>query len=104
MEDIIPMLIFVLIVTKVKELKNELDMMVDFIGFDPCDLESERRLLVNLSVLLLRYRNLTTMLPATGSLSDLPSVIHSNLVLISQTNLTKTNSRNLDPKNLCLIS
>lgn len=23
--------------------------MVDFIGFDPCDLESERRLLVNLS-------------------------------------------------------
>lgn len=49
MEDIIPLLIFILILTEINDIKNELDLMVDFIGFDPCDLESERRLLVNMS-------------------------------------------------------
>lgn len=38
MEDIIPILILVLLLSDVKNVKIELDMMVDFIGFDPCDL------------------------------------------------------------------
>lgn len=51
MEDIIPILILmILMVQNIEDIKEELDMMVDFIGFDPCDLEGERRLLVNLTV------------------------------------------------------
>jgi hypothetical protein len=50
MEDIIPLLILIIIISDIDKIKNELDVMVDFIGFDPCDLEAERRLLVNMSV------------------------------------------------------
>lgn len=49
MEDIIPTLILILMICDIPNIKEELDMMVDFIGFDPCDLEGERRLLVNMS-------------------------------------------------------
>lgn len=40
--------------------------MVDFIGFDPCDLESERRLLVNMSVIPLLFRNPLIISPEIG--------------------------------------
>lgn len=40
--------------------------MVDFIGFDPCDLESERRLLVNMSVNEILCRNLLTISQEIG--------------------------------------
>lgn len=52
MEDILPVLILVLLLCGVKDLKNEIGVMVDFVGFDPCDLEAERRLLVNIAVRL----------------------------------------------------
>jgi hypothetical protein len=51
MEDIIPIFIIVILLCEVKELKAQLDLIVDFIEFDNCDLESERRLLLNLTVL-----------------------------------------------------
>lgn len=38
MEDIIPTLILILLLCDIPKIKEELDMMVDFIGFDPCDL------------------------------------------------------------------
>lgn len=60
------MLIFTLLITGIDKIKNELDFMVDFIGFDPCDLESERRLLVNLSVFIMLVRNLSIIFPGTG--------------------------------------
>jgi hypothetical protein len=40
----------VILLCEVKELKAQLDLIVDFIEFDNCDLESERRLLLNLTV------------------------------------------------------
>ena len=50
MEDIIPIFIIVILLCEVGELKPQLDSIVDFIEFDNCDLESERRLLLNLTV------------------------------------------------------
>ena len=41
-------------------------MIMDFISFDTCDLESERRLMLNLSVRIIRSRNLSIMFAATG--------------------------------------
>jgi len=38
MEDIIPIFIIVLLLCDVPELKAQLDMIVDFIEFDNCDL------------------------------------------------------------------
>ena len=58
MEDIIPSLILIILLCSVENIKEELDLMVDFIGFDPCDLEGERRLLVNMSVKIYLFRNL----------------------------------------------
>ena len=45
-----PVLILVLVLCKVENLRSEIGVMVDFIGFDPCELEGERRLMVNISV------------------------------------------------------
>jgi hypothetical protein len=70
MEDIIPLLIFIILQSGITSIKNELDFMVDFIGFDPCDLESERRLLVNMSVRSSLFRNLSTTFPGTGKYND----------------------------------
>jgi hypothetical protein len=50
MEDIIPIFIIVILLSELPEVKCQLDMIVDFIEYDNCDLESERRLLLNLSV------------------------------------------------------
>lgn len=66
MEDIIPIFIVVLLLGEVPEVKAQLDMIVDFIEFDTCDLESERRLLLNLSVPLSPHRNPSTSSTATG--------------------------------------
>lgn len=52
MEDIIPIFIVVILLCDVPEIKSQLDTIVDFIEMDNCDLESERRLLLNLSVFL----------------------------------------------------
>ena len=40
MEDIIPMLILILLLTDIDNIKNQIDVMVDFISFDPCDLQT----------------------------------------------------------------
>lgn len=64
------MLIFIILQSGITSIKNELDFMVDFIGFDPCDLESERRLLVNMSVHVSLFRNLSITFPETGKYSD----------------------------------
>ena len=66
MEDIIPIFIVVLLLAEVPEVKAQLDMIVDFIEFDTCDLESERRLLLNLSVRLPPRRSPSTSSTATG--------------------------------------
>ena len=47
MEDIIPIFIFVLLLCDIPAVKSELDFITDFIEFDLCDLEAEKRLLVN---------------------------------------------------------
>jgi hypothetical protein len=66
MEDIIPIFILVLLLGEVPEVKAQLDMIVDFIEFDSCDLESERRLLLNLSVPSSPCRSPSTSFIATG--------------------------------------
>lgn len=66
MEDILPVLILVLLLSGIPHLKSEIGVMVDFLGFDPCDLEAERRLLVNLSVPLPARRSPTITFAATG--------------------------------------
>lgn len=66
MEDIIPIFILVLLLGEVPEVKAQLDMIVDFIEFDSCDLESERRLLLNLSVKPPSCRSPLTSSTATG--------------------------------------
>ena len=50
MEDIIPVFILTILLSDMSEIKSQLDMIVDFIEFDSCDMESERRLMLNLSV------------------------------------------------------
>lgn len=50
MEEIIPIFITVLLLSEIPQLKAQLEVISDFIEFDNCDLESERRLLLNLSV------------------------------------------------------
>lgn len=71
MEDIIPILIIVLLLSDLPDLKAHLDMIVDFIEFDNCDLESERRLLLNLSVLLILQRNPSISCTAIGRYDQL---------------------------------
>lgn len=66
MEDIIPIFILVLLLGEVPEVKAQLDMIVDFIEFDSCDLESERRLLLNLSVSSISCRSPSTSYTVTG--------------------------------------
>ena len=70
MEELIPLLIFIINQSDIGTIKNELDLMVDFIGFDPCDLESERRLLVNMSVSHSLLRNPSTTFHETGKFND----------------------------------
>jgi hypothetical protein len=74
MEDIIPIFILVLLLGEVPEVKAQLDMIVDFIEFDSCDLESERRLLLNLSVTSLSCRSLSTSSTGTGKYDLIPYV------------------------------
>jgi hypothetical protein len=50
MEDIIPVLIIVILLLEVGSLRSEFDTMLDFISFDPNEMEAEKRLLINLSV------------------------------------------------------
>ncbi len=52
MEDIIPVLILVVLLVNVENLRTELDLMGDFIESDPYEMESEKRLYINLSVKL----------------------------------------------------
>ena len=49
MEDIIPVLIIVVLFLEVAQLRSELDLMLDFISFEPNEMEAEKRLLINLS-------------------------------------------------------
>jgi hypothetical protein len=77
MEDIIPLLILIIIISDIDKIKNELDLMVDFIGYDPCDLESERRLLVNMSVSLRLRRSPSTISQGIGKSSELGLYIFS---------------------------
>jgi hypothetical protein len=70
MEDIIPLLILLILISDIDKIKNELDLMVDFIGFDPCDLESERRLLVNMSVNCTGCRSPSTTSHGIGKYSE----------------------------------
>ena len=57
MEDIIPIFILVLLMSEIPNLKAQLDLVIDFIEYDQCDLESEKRLLLNFSVPLSLFRN-----------------------------------------------
>lgn len=50
MEDIIPVLIIVILMLEVGSLRSELDIMVDFISYDPNEMEAEKRLMINISV------------------------------------------------------
>jgi hypothetical protein len=50
MEDIIPVLIVVVLFLEIGELRSELDIMMDFVNFDPNEMEAEKRLLLNISV------------------------------------------------------
>lgn len=40
MEDIIPIFILVLLMSDIPNLKAQLDLVIDFIEYDQCDLES----------------------------------------------------------------
>lgn len=108
MEDIIPLLIFIIIQSGIPNIKNELDFMVDFIGFDPCDLESERRLLVNMSVHVSSFRNPSTTFQGTGKYSDTLStqliVILLRILLINQSRILSRGSFALSSVNLYLFS
>lgn len=66
MEEIIPIFIVILLISEIKDLKGHLDLIIDFIEFDTCDLEAERRLLLNLSVLRELTRNPSTISIAIG--------------------------------------
>ena len=50
MEDIIPVFIIVMLLTKVPYIRSELDMMSHFIQVANEDFEAEKRLVINLSV------------------------------------------------------
>lgn len=50
MEEIIPIFIWVILLSEIPDLRAELSMIIDFIEYDTCDLESEKRLLLNLKV------------------------------------------------------
>jgi len=50
MEDIIPVLIMVILMTEVEGLKGELQMILDWIEADPGEMDAEKRLVINLNV------------------------------------------------------
>jgi hypothetical protein len=50
MEDIIPVFIVIVLYADVENLRSELNLMMDYMGASNEDFESEKRLLVNLSV------------------------------------------------------
>ena len=77
MEDIIPTFILVLLISEIPDLKAQLDLIIDFIEYDTCDLESERRLLLNLSVSIILLRNLLTTFIEIGK-CDLLKEISTN--------------------------
>lgn len=67
MEDIIPIFIFVILMSDISDIKAEFDMIIDFIEFDNCDLESEKRLMLNFSVTILYYpRSLSILFSEIG--------------------------------------
>ncbi len=66
MEDIIPIFILVLLMSSLPEPKAHLDLIADFIELDGCELESERRLLLNLSVTVCPIRSPSTSFTVTG--------------------------------------
>jgi hypothetical protein len=70
MEDIIPVLIVIVLFLEVGGLRSEFDIMLDFINYDPNEMEAEKRLLINLSVIYRLYRNLTTISTETGTSND----------------------------------
>jgi hypothetical protein len=70
MEDIIPVLIIIILMLEVGSLRSEFDIMVDFISFDPNEMEAEKRLLINLSVPFFLFRNRITTSLETGHLKN----------------------------------
>ena len=53
MEDIIPVFIIVMVMTRIPYIRSELDMMTHFIQVANEDFEAEKRLVINLSVQLI---------------------------------------------------
>jgi hypothetical protein len=49
-EDILPITILVVLLSDIKNLRAELEIMSDFMSFEPNEHESEKRLLTNLTV------------------------------------------------------
>jgi hypothetical protein len=37
MEDILPIIIVIVLISDINDLRSEVEMMADFISFDPCD-------------------------------------------------------------------
>lgn len=70
MEDIIPVLIIVVLMLEIGGLRSELDIMVDFISYDPNEMEAEKRLLINISVMDELCRNRTTTSSGIGLLRN----------------------------------
>lgn len=75
MEDIIPVLIVVVLFLEIGGLRSEFDIMLDFINYDPNEMEAEKRLLINLSVSFALCRNLTIISIGTGVSNDLKATI-----------------------------
>ena len=48
-EDILPITILVVLLSDIKNLRAELEIMSDFMSFEPNEHESEKRLLTNLT-------------------------------------------------------
>lgn len=94
MEDIIPIFILVLLLGEVPEVKAQLDMIVDFIEFDSCDLESERRLLLNFSVSCPSCRNPSISSTVTGR-CDLIHMLRALLIWIDKSHIN-LNGRSAD--------
>lgn len=66
----LPITILMVLLSDIRHLRAELEVMNDFMSFEPNEHESEKRLLTNLTVRPVLFRNPTTLFAGIGKLID----------------------------------